>query len=116
MRKTIDAMRSGNMLKIIPASFAINTVNTDELLPEVAAWVSKVTDGKHIPTLIEMAKADTLPEDPWRIISAVQNNDLEELLAYSKNEFPKLSSTMALIASLEEAGERYAEQESSFSI
>lgn len=92
--------------EILKAIYELEFLEIQEVIAELCLCVEDATVDKNIYRLLSIAHIP-LPDDPERIINAVNNNDITELHAYCKGELPVLlASMLLLIASLQEAGER----------
>jgi hypothetical protein len=105
----VSAIRSERPDEIETAVAALSNVEVFELLAELCACVDDVTDGKDVDKLVAAATLP-LPNDSAVLVAAVNlksPNDLRALHAYADGDLVKLiASMLAVIASLQEAGER----------
>lgn len=109
VRRAVVDIRSENPDQIQASIGALQTLEVGELLAELCVWVEDVTAGKDVDRLLAAATLP-LPERPVELIAAVnlQGPDgLRALHATAGGDLVKLiASLLALIASLQEAGER----------
>lgn len=104
--RAVQATRSEDEAAITEALLALNNLAADEVLAELLVWVEDVTRGKDVDELLAAARLP-LPADPKTLVDAVLRTDVKAMNAYAGHEFPKLlASLLALVASLQEAGER----------
>ena len=104
--KVVAALRAEDATLINSTLEQLNTLAVDELIAELCLWVEDVTKDKDLDRLIALATLP-LPRNSKVLIEAVYRNDIRALHGYAGGDLIKLlSSLLAVIASLQEAGER----------
>jgi len=106
VRNAVSAIRSEREDSINGALAALNDLEVTELVQELCVSIEDVTSGKDVDRLLAAATLP-LPDNPLTLVDAVDRKDITALHAYANGDFVTLlASMLALIASLQEAGDR----------
>jgi hypothetical protein len=102
----VRALRGGLETEVTNTMASLGPLHVAEVIAELCIWIEDVTVGRDLDALI-MSTTLPLPDRPWVIVDAVNRNDIRALHEWAGGDLVKLlASMLAVIASLQEAGER----------